>query len=155
MGDLTSPIRQWRRRPPRVALVLVLASVPVWLTGCSADAPSPRERERAAAGSLCEDLGALRMDAGRLLSVGPRSEGREEMRDLREEVAHDLDLVTRGAKGVRAARTRAVSDAYDRVVRAIDDLPGSATGAQAALLVRPHLEALDRAVAASQASVKC
>ncbi|GAA2499989.1 hypothetical protein GCM10010393_35510 [Streptomyces gobitricini] len=136
-------------------MVLVAAMVPVSLTGCSADAPSARERARAATDALCEDLGALRMDAGRLAGVSPRSEGRDELRDLREDVAHDQDLVTRSARGVRKARTRAVSDAYDQVVRAIDDLPGGATGAQARERIRPQLEALDRAIAASQASVKC
>ncbi|WP_336320005.1 hypothetical protein [Streptomyces lavendofoliae] len=154
MGDLTSPIRR-RRRPPRVALVIVVAVLPVSLAGCAAEAPAGRERARAAKDALCEDLGALRMDTGKLAGLGPRTRGRDELRDLREDVAHDLDLVTRSARGVRAARTRAVSDAYDRVVRAIDDLPGGATGAQAGKRIRPQLEALDRAIAASQASVKC
>ncbi|MER7110978.1 hypothetical protein [Streptomyces sp. NPDC000229] len=138
-----------------MALGLVLAMVPLSLTGCSADAPTPRERARAAVDALCEDLGALRMDAGRLADLSPRSRGRDELRDLREDVAHDLDLVAQSARGVRKARARAVSDAYDRVSRAIDDLPGGTTGAQAAQRIRPHLEALDRAIAASQASVKC
>ncbi|OKJ94506.1 hypothetical protein AMK26_32260 [Streptomyces sp. CB03234] len=160
MGDLTSairtsPIRQRRRRPPRAVLVLVLAAGPLTLTGCTADAPSPRERAMAAIDALCEDLGALRVDAGKLAGLSPRSRGHDELRDLREDLAHDLDLVRRSARGVRKARAGAVSDAYDRVGRAIDDLPGGVTGAQAARLIRPHLEALDNAIAASQASVKC
>ncbi|MGA5419698.1 hypothetical protein [Streptomyces lavendulocolor] len=155
MGDLTSPIRLRRHRPPRAALVLVVAMVPLSLTGCTADAPSARERARAATDALCEDLGALRMDAGRMAGLGPRSRGRDELRDLREDVAHDLDLVTHSARGVRRARTRAVTDAYHQVARAIDGLPGGATGAQAGRHIRPQLEALDRAIAASQASVKC
>ncbi|ORT57266.1 hypothetical protein [Streptomyces sp. CB03238] len=162
MGDLTSPIRtspirQRRRRPPRAVLVLVLAAGPLTLTGCTADAPSPRERTMAAIDGLCEDLGALRMDVGKLAGLSPRSRGRDELKDLREDVAHDLDLVKRSARGVRKARAGAgaVSKAYDRVGRAIDDLPGGVTGAQASSLIRPHLEALDNAIAASQASVKC
>jgi hypothetical protein len=143
MGDLT-----YRTALASAAALLCLA-------GCSADAPTPRERALAAVDALCEDLGALRMDAGKLADLSPRSRGRDELRDLREDVAHDLDLVTHSARGVRKARARAVSDAYDRVSRAIDDLPGGTTGAQAAQRIRPHLEALDRAVAASQASVKC
>ncbi|MEV3987698.1 hypothetical protein AB0J57_02200 [Streptomyces sp. NPDC049837] len=159
MGDLTYRIRRRHRRPPRAVLVLVLAALPLSLAGCSADAPSPRERAIAAIDAFCEDLGAMRMDAGKLADLSPRSKGREELRDLREDVAHDLGLVTRSARGVHKARARAraraVSDAYGRVSRAIDELPGGATGTQAAQLIRPHLEALDHAIAASQASVKC
>ncbi|QGV77374.1 hypothetical protein [Streptomyces ficellus] len=143
MGDLT-----YRAGPAVAAALLCLA-------GCSVAAPSPRERAVAAIDALCEDLGALRMNAGRLNDLSPRSKGRDELRDLREEVAHDLDLVTRSARDVRKARARGVSAAYDRVSRAIDDLPGGATGAQASSRIRPHLEALDRAIAVSQASVKC
>ncbi|MFF8293371.1 hypothetical protein ACF068_29705 [Streptomyces sp. NPDC016309] len=143
MGDLTC----------RMAVVLVVA--PLCLAGCSAGAPSPRERTRAAIDTFCEDLGALRMDAGKMAGLGARSRGRDELRDLREDVAHDLDLVAQSARNVRRARAGPVSAAYDRVSRAVDDVPGGATGAQAAARIRPHLEALDRAVAASQASVKC
>ncbi|RST17706.1 hypothetical protein E2C00_19280 [Streptomyces sp. WAC05374] len=160
MGDLTSPIRRRpHRRPPRAVLTVVLAVIPLSLSGCAAVAPTPRERALAAVDAFCEDLGALRMDAGRLAGLSPRSKGRDELRDLREDVAHDVDLVAGSVRAVRKARARArvraVSQAYDRVSRAIDELPSAATGAEAAQRIRPHLEALDQAVAASQAAVKC
>ncbi|MDN3295836.1 hypothetical protein QWM81_17630 [Streptomyces ficellus] len=159
MGDLNSSSAaapSGGRIPCRTPLaVLLLAAVPLSLTGCSADAPSPRQRTRAAVHALCEDLGGLRMDAGKLAGLSPRSRGYDDLRDLREDVAHHVDLVTRGARGIRKARAGAVSDAYDRLSRAIDDLPRGATGAQATKRIRPHLEALDRAIAASQTAVKC
>jgi hypothetical protein len=139
----------------RAAAAALLAAGLFVLSGCSGDGPTPAQEASAATDTLCEDLGALRMDAGRLADLGRTSAGLDDVRDLREDVAHALDTVTRSAQKVRKARADGVTDAYDGLARAVDALPRDTNGDQAAQRLRPQLEALDHAIAASQASVKC
>ncbi|MEU6061392.1 hypothetical protein [Streptomyces sp. NPDC047097] len=145
-----------RRRPPLPAAWLLRAALAgLVLGGCSGDGMTARQRELAAVDAFCADLGALRMDAGRLAALGPRSEGRAELRDLGADAAHDVSLVQRSARGIRRAGAGAVADAYEEVRRAVDALPGTVPGPEAVKRIRPQLAALDQAVAASQAAVKC
>ncbi|MET9802558.1 hypothetical protein [Streptomyces sp. NPDC006368] len=139
----------------RAAAVSLLTAGVLVLSGCAGDRVPPDLEARVAADTLCEDLGGLRMDAGELSDLSPATAGIDDIRDLREDVSHALDVVTRSAERVRKAKAGAISDAYDDLSRAIDGLPRDTTGASATERLRPQLEALDQAIAASQAAVKC
>ncbi|MFJ8648769.1 hypothetical protein ACIRNI_21935 [Streptomyces sp. NPDC093546] len=143
------------RAAARSAALLLCAAGVLALSGCAGARMSPAEQERAATDTLCEDLGVLRMDAGKLADLGLTTTGLDDVRDLRDDVAHALDTVTQSAQRVRKARADAVTEAYDGLARAVDALPRDTSGAQAAERIRPQLEALDQAIAASQASAKC
>ncbi|PRH78954.1 hypothetical protein C6N75_12240 [Streptomyces solincola] len=123
--------------------------------GCSGDGMTARQRQTARVDAFCADLGALRMDAGKLADLDPRWRGAADVRDLRADAAHDLELVRRSAEGVPRAGAGAVADAYDEVRRAVDALPGNVAAPDAVRRIRPQLAALDQAIAASQAAVKC
>ncbi|MCS0634717.1 hypothetical protein NX801_03385 [Streptomyces sp. LP05-1] len=153
---LLRPARRSRRAIRRLFLSAgLLATGALPLAGCAGAERSPREAAAAAVLSLCEDLGTLRADTGRLAGLDSRRSGVYDVRDLRQVVADDLEVLRTSARGNDRSGVRAVSEAYDGLHTAVDQLPHDITADRAARRLMPRLEALDRAIAGSQASVRC
>ncbi|MEE1756442.1 hypothetical protein [Streptomyces sp. SP18CS02] len=134
--------------------VCLFAAVSLAASGCSAAGPTREEQATIAVHELCESLGDLRAHTGELADLDGTRAGVLDVRDFRQDISDDLHNVREEARTVRHP-TAALANAFDSLSRAVDILPGDATGARATEQIMPQLQALDRAVAASQASVKC
>ncbi|MEU3409557.1 hypothetical protein ABZ766_37190 [Streptomyces sp. NPDC006670] len=121
----------------------------------AAFAADPSPNQSAAAAQLCTDLNKLRSDATALFGLKPASATKDQVKAAYNDVRDGWDAVSKSTAEWNAAQKDAVKSAADGLKKTWDDLPGDATGAEAATKLKPQAQMLDSAVKSARTSLKC
>ncbi|MFE2149145.1 hypothetical protein ACFXAO_03800 [Streptomyces lavendulae] len=120
----------------------------------AASAADPIPNPSAAAAQLCTDLNKLRSDATALSGLSPSST-KDQAKSAYNSVKDDWDTVSKSTATWSAAQKDAVKSAADGLKKTWDNLPGDATGAEAAAKMKPQAQMLDSAVKSARTGLKC
>ncbi|MFE2156121.1 hypothetical protein ACFXAO_39505 [Streptomyces lavendulae] len=120
----------------------------------AAFAADPSPNPSAAAAQLCTDLNKLRSDATALSGLSPSST-KDQAKNAYNAVKDDWDTVSKSTATWSAAQKDAVKSAADGLKKTWDDLPGDATGTEAAAKMKPQAQMLDSAVKSARTGLKC
>ncbi|GAA0274808.1 hypothetical protein GCM10010302_10510 [Streptomyces polychromogenes] len=121
----------------------------------AAFAADPSPNQSAAAAQLCTDLNELRSDATALFGLNPASATKDQVKSAYNDVRDEWGEVSKSTAAWNAAQKEAVKSAADGLKKTWDDLPGNATGAEAATKLKPQAQKLDSAVKSARTGLKC
>ncbi|MDH6545196.1 hypothetical protein M2167_007768 [Streptomyces sp. SPB4] len=142
-------------RPIPSTAVSAAAALVLSVGGASAAfAADPSPNPSAAAAQLCTDLNKLRSDATALSGLSPSST-KDQAKSAYNAVKDGWDTVSKSTATWSAAQKDAVKSAADGLKKTWDDLPGDATGAEAAAKMKPQAQMLDSAVKSARTGLKC
>ncbi|MFE2248686.1 hypothetical protein [Streptomyces lavendulae] len=142
-------------RPIPSTALSAAAALVLSIGGASAAfAADPSPNPSAAAAQLCTDLNKLRSDATALSGLSASST-KDQAKNAYNSVKDDWDTVSKSTATWSAAQKDAVKSAADGLKKTWDDLPGDATGTEAAAKMKPQAQMLDSAVKSARTGLKC